>query len=79
MEDTKVIRSIDAKGLSCPMPVIKAKRGISEIEMGEVIEVLSTDPGSMADFKAWARSTGHELLLSQENAGVFTYHIRRAK
>lgn len=79
MEETKVIRSIDAKGLSCPMPVIKAKRGISEIGMGEVLEILSTDPGSMADFKAWARSTGHELLMSQEQAGVFTYHIRRAK
>lgn len=79
MEDTQVARSIDAKGLNCPMPVIQAKKGISAIEVGEVLEVLSTDPGSMADFKAWARSTGHELLLSEHQGAVFTFHIRRTK
>lgn len=79
MEETKVARTVDAKGLSCPLPVIQAKKGISSIEVGELLEVLSTDPGSMADFKAWARSTGHDLVLAEQAGDVFTYHIRRTK
>jgi len=71
--------SIDARGLSCPLPVIRAKKGIDSIPVGEILEVLSTDPGSMADFQAWTRATGHELVGSEKSADVFTYHIRRMK
>lgn len=71
--------SIDARGLSCPLPVIRAKKGIESIPVGEILEVLSTDPGSMADFHAWTRATGHELVDAEESADLFTYHIRRMK
>ncbi len=79
METAKAALTIDAKGLACPLPVIRAKKGISSVEIGEVIEVVSTDPGSMADFQAWARSTGHELVSAQQDGSVYTYLIRRTK
>ncbi len=70
---------VDASGLKCPMPVIRAKKGITTEEIGQVVEILSTDPGSMADFKAWCRSTGHELLLAEQQGEVFRFLIRRMK
>lgn len=79
MKEQDVTIKVDATGLKCPLPVIKAKKGIESIAVGEVMEVLSTDPGSVADFKAWTRSTGHELVDSGQNADVFTFHIRRTK
>ena len=70
---------VDAKGLVCPMPIIKAKKGIDGVQVGQVMELLATDPGSMADFKAWTKSTGHELLEARDDGGTFTYLIRRTK
>ncbi|MHB1956348.1 MAG: sulfurtransferase TusA family protein [Sulfobacillus sp.] len=70
---------VDASGLKCPMPVIRAKKGISSVEIGQNMEILATDPGAMADFKAWARSTGNELLLAEQNGDVFRFVIRRLK
>ena len=74
-----VALTVDAKGLSCPMPVIRAKKGIESVAVGEVVEVLSTDPGSVADFAAWTRATGHELVESRQEGSVFCYRIRRRK
>jgi tRNA 2-thiouridine synthesizing protein A len=71
--------TVDASGLACPMPVIRAKKGITSVEIGQVVEILSTDPGSMADFKAWARSTGHELLSAEQKGEVYRFFIRRSK
>ena len=79
MQDVEVAARIDAKGMACPMPVIKAKKGIQAVELGQVVEVECTDPGSMADFKAFANSTGHELLLSEQQGTVFRFRLRRAK
>lgn len=79
MQDVDVAARIDAKGLACPMPVIKAKKGIQAVELGQVVEVECTDPGSMADFKAFANSTGHELLLSEQEGAVFRFRLRRSK
>lgn len=70
---------IDARGLKCPLPVIRVKKGIGEIHVGEVLEVVATDPGSMADFQAWSRTTGHELLAAEQTAELYTYRIRRSK
>lgn len=70
---------LDVKGLKCPMPVIKAKKAIEEIAVGQVLEVVATDPGSMADFRAWTKNTGHELVAAEESGGVYTYRIRRTK
>ena len=79
MEDYKVARSVDAKGLSCPLPVMRAKKGIGEVAVGEVLEVLSTDPGSIPDFGAWTRATGHTLLKGERQGDVFVFHIQRTK
>jgi tRNA 2-thiouridine synthesizing protein A len=70
---------LDVKGLSCPMPVVRTRKAIDGIAVGQVLEVVATDPGSMADFRAWAKHTGHELLLAEQRGDVYVYRIRRAK
>lgn len=69
--------TLDAKGLSCPLPVVKARLEIDKLAAGEVLEVWATDPGSVADFDNWAKMSGHELLESREADGVYTYLIRK--
>lgn len=70
---------VDAKGLSCPLPVIRAKKGLMSVSVGQIVEVLTTDPGSVADFKAWTRSTGHELVSATEQGPPYRFLIRRTK
>jgi TusA-related sulfurtransferase len=70
-------KTLDAKGLKCPMPVVKTSKEIKGIEVGGILEVLATDPGSMADITAWAKSTGNELLKTSKDEGVFKFYIRR--
>ena len=69
---------LDAKGLNCPLPILKAKKALKSLESGNTLEVLSTDPGSVADFAAFCRTTGNELVEQNEAAGVWTYLIRKA-
>ena len=78
-DPVKVDKVLDAKGLLCPMPVIKARKAIKEIAVGQVLEVQATDKGSVKDFEAWSRQTGNHLLDSSEAGGVYTFHIRRDK
>jgi len=68
---------LDAKGLSCPLPVVKARLELEKLGAGDVLEVVATDPGSVADFDSFAKMTGHELLTSSEQDGVFIYLIRK--
>ena len=79
MSEIKIAKTLDAKNLSCPLPILKTKKAIAEIEIGEFIEILSTDPGSVADFKAWTNSTGHELADQSTENGIFRYIIKRTK
>ena len=72
-------KTLDAKGLKCPMPVVKTSKEIKSISVGGVLEVLATDPGSMADITAWTKSTGNELLKADREDGVFKFYIRRVK
>ncbi len=69
---------LDAKGLNCPLPILKAKKALKPLAAGQTLEVISTDPGSVADFSAFCRTTGNELLEQNEDGGVFTYLIRKA-
>jgi tRNA 2-thiouridine synthesizing protein A len=73
----KADKTVDYKGLFCPMPIVKIAKAIKEIEVGQVLEMLADDPGSKADMQAWARQTGHELLDTQEEGGVFNFYVRR--
>ncbi|MCP4274116.1 MAG: sulfurtransferase TusA family protein [Gammaproteobacteria bacterium] len=68
---------LDAKGLNCPLPILKAKKTLKGMESGQVLEILSTDPGSVADFDSFCRTTGNELLDSSQGDGLFTYYIKR--
>ncbi|MDH7486834.1 MAG: sulfurtransferase TusA family protein [Anaerolineae bacterium] len=70
---------LDARGLQCPMPVVKTSQEIKTIGVGEVLQVLATDPGSMADITAWCKSTGNELLNMEKGGGVFTFYIKRVR
>ena len=69
---------LDAKGLNCPLPILRAKKALKSIEAGKTLEVLSTDPGSVADFAAFCRTTGNELVEQSEEGGVWTYLIRKS-
>ena len=69
---------LDAKGLNCPLPILRAKKALKLLESGNTLEVLSTDPGSVADFAAFCRITGNELVEQSEDSGVWTYLIRKA-
>ncbi|MCR2821155.1 sulfurtransferase TusA family protein [Lederbergia panacisoli] len=72
-----IAKVLDAKGLACPMPVVRTKKAISELESGEILQVLATDKGSKADITAWSGSQGHELLSSTEENGVFIFNIKK--
>ena len=73
----ETLRRVDARGLACPMPIIRTARAIAEMESGELLEVLATDPGSTKDFVAWSRTTGHDLLEQSVEAGVHRFLLRR--
>ena len=73
----EITQVVDARGLSCPMPIVKTAQAIKTMEPGELIEVLATDPGAPADFAAWSRSTGNELVESSIQDGVYRFVLRR--
>ncbi|MDR4888353.1 sulfurtransferase TusA family protein [Fredinandcohnia sp. QZ13] len=78
MESLKTNLVLDAKGLACPMPIVKTKKAITNLEGGQVLEVQATDKGSKADLKAWAESTGHQYLGTIEEGDVLKHYIRKA-
>lgn len=69
--------TLDLKGLACPMPIAKTAKAMRDLQPGDILEALATDPGSVPDFDAWCRSTGNELLEQTEEAGVFRFVIRK--
>ena len=69
--------TLDAKGLNCPLPILKARKALKDVGPGETLEILSTDPGSVADFQAFCRQTGNELLESSNDDTVFRFLIKR--
>jgi len=76
---TETIHStVDAKGLSCPMPIVKTAQHVKTVPAGSLIEVLSTDAGSVKDFAAWTRSTGNAIVEQSEEDGVYRFLIQRA-
>ena len=75
--DVQVAKVLDLKGLACPMPVVKVSKGIKEIEVGEVIEAQTTDPGSLTDFPAWAKTSGNEILKTETEGKETSFYIKR--
>ena len=70
-------KELDARGLNCPLPILKAKKALAEMKSGDVLKVLATDPGSMRDFQAFARQTGNELLEQSSAADEFVHYLKR--
>jgi len=71
--------TLDASGLFCPLPIVKAAKKIKELAVGQVLEVIATDPGIQVDLPAWCKSTGHELLGIEEWEGKFWGYVRKAR
>lgn len=69
--------TLDVTGLNCPLPILKARKALKDVAAGETLEILSTDPGSVADFQAFCRQTGNELLESSNDDSVFRFVIKR--
>ncbi len=69
---------LDAKGLNCPLPILKAKKALKGMGAGEVLEIQATDPGSVADFAAFCKQTGNELLSQSNEGDVYKFEIKRA-
>ncbi|WP_394219232.1 sulfurtransferase TusA family protein [Halobacillus trueperi] len=74
-----VTKTLDATGLACPMPIVKTKKAMKDIEAGEVLEIHATDQGAKADLTAWAKSGGHELLQTEEDNGLFKFWIKKGE
>jgi len=70
-------KELDARGLNCPLPILRAKKALADVTSGQVLKILSTDPGSVKDFAAFAKQTGNELLSSAEAGGEFTFFMRK--
>jgi tRNA 2-thiouridine synthesizing protein A len=68
---------LDAQGLACPMPIVKTKKAMNDMESGQVLEIHATDKGAKADLAAWSKSGGHELLESTEENGVLKFWIKK--
>jgi tRNA 2-thiouridine synthesizing protein A len=73
----QTLQQVDARGLSCPMPILKTAQAMKTIPSGGLIEVLTTDPGSVKDFAAWSRTTGNELIEQSVDDGVYRFVLRR--
>jgi len=70
--------TLDAKGLKCPLPILRTKKVLKDLPLGKTLEVLATDAGSVADMRAFCQVTGNELVESGETAGVYRFLLRRA-
>lgn len=70
-------KELDARGLNCPLPILRTKKTLNEMGSGEVLKIIATDPGSVKDFAAFAKQTGNELLSSTEGGGEYTFLIKK--
>ena len=71
------IKEIDTRGLNCPLPILRAKKALNDMQSGSVLKVVATDPGSVKDFETFARQTGHTLLSHSEAGGEFTFLMKK--
>lgn len=71
-------QELDATGLNCPLPILRAKKSLAAMDSGQVLRIVATDPGSVKDFEAFAKQTGNELLESGEEGGKFVFRMKKA-
>jgi tRNA 2-thiouridine synthesizing protein A len=70
-------KELDARGLNCPLPILRAKKALNDMQSGQVLKIVATDPGSVKDFQAFAKQTGNELLSHAEGDKEFTFYMKR--
>ena len=70
-------KELEARSLNCPLPILRSKKALAEVGSGQVLKILSTDPGSVKDFAAFAKQTGNELLSTAEAGGEFTFFMKK--
>ena len=70
-------KELDTRGLNCPLPILRAKKALSDVQSGQVLKIVATDPGSIKDFEAFSKQTGHPLLSQTEAHGEFTFFMRK--
>jgi len=75
---SEVTKELDATGLNCPMPILRAKKALKELQSGDVLRITATDPGSVKDFEAFAKQTGNELMESTTDGDAFVYLLRKS-
>lgn len=78
MEVIKEDHVLDCTGMLCPMPIVKTKKAMNDLQSGQVLKMIATDAGSPPDIAAWSRQTGNELLLSTEEGGKFVFFLKKA-
>jgi tRNA 2-thiouridine synthesizing protein A len=79
MSDLKADLTLDNSGLSCPMPIIKTKKAMDGMKVGEILKMVATDPGSVSDIQAWVKKTGQELVGQETEGNKFVFYIRKVK
>ena len=72
----QVDKELDARGLNCPLPILRAKKALADMQSGQVLKIVATDPGSVKDFQAFCKQTGHTLLDQSEAEKVYTFHMK---
>ncbi len=72
-------QTLDCTGLACPMPILKTKKAVDAMKVGQVLKMISTDPGSIPDVNAWTSKTGQTLLSHEEHSGTYTFYIKKVK
>jgi TusA-related sulfurtransferase len=79
MADYTVSKTLDCKGLACPMPIVRLSMEVAKLKVGEVVEMLTTDPGSLSDVPSWAKSTGNSVLEARQEPGLIRFFVKRQK
>ena len=74
---TEFDKELDARGLNCPLPILRTKKALTDMSSGQVLRILATDPGSVKDFQAFAKQTGNPLLLHREESSVHTFFLKK--
>lgn len=77
--EIKVDLIVDAQGLACPMPIVRTKKAMNELDAGQVLELQATDKGSVTDIQAWANSTGHQFLGTKQEGHVYRHYVRKSE
>ncbi len=79
MDKKEITKSLDTSGKCCPMPIVDTNKAIKSLRIGEVLEIIATDPGTQTDIPSWCKRTGNELLSSLEEDNTFKYYVKKSR